>query len=56
MVNNYVSNQEKKELLEIFKALDTNGDGTLSRAELMKGKKIIYIYIALKFIIIFFLK
>ncbi len=28
---------EKNSLLKTFKALDTNGDGTLSRDELIKG-------------------
>jgi len=30
-------NEEKEELLKIFKALDSNGDGKLTKQELMEG-------------------
>lgn len=39
MVNNMTTKDEKKELMEIFKALDTNQDGVLSREELNAGLK-----------------
>ena len=37
MVNFLVSREEKSELLNQFKALDTNNDGKLSRDELISG-------------------
>lgn len=39
MADNLASEEEKKELTETFKALDTNGDGLLSKEELKKGYK-----------------
>ena len=30
-------NEEKEELLKIFKALDVNGDGKLTKQELLEG-------------------
>ena len=38
MVNNHMSKHEKKTLFEVFKGLDNDGDGILSKAELIKGK------------------
>ena len=38
-VNYLASKDEKNELLEAFKSLDINGDGKLSREELVIGKK-----------------
>ena len=35
----FARNDEKNEFLKVFKALDTNGDGTLSKDELLKGFK-----------------
>lgn len=37
IVNNMASREEKRELLETFKMLDTNQDGVLSKEELMAG-------------------
>jgi len=39
MVNNMVTKEEKKDLMETFKALDTNQDGVLSKEELVTGLK-----------------
>lgn len=39
IVNLFTSNEEKKELLKTFKALDLNNDGLLSREELLIGMK-----------------
>lgn len=33
-----VSSQEKSELLKAFKAIDLNGDGKLSKDEMMQGE------------------
>ena len=37
LINNYVTSKEKTELLQIFKLLDVNGDGTLSKEEIIAG-------------------
>jgi calcium-dependent protein kinase len=37
IATNVVSTQEKEELQKAFKALDKNGDGTLSKEELIEG-------------------
>lgn len=37
IANNIVSQQDKEELLETFKSLDKDGDGELSREELIEG-------------------
>ena len=42
IVTKLATKDEKNELLEMFKALDTNGDGQLSREELYEGYKKIY--------------
>lgn len=42
IVNNLVSKEEKKDLLELFKQWDLNGDGVLTRDEIMKGYKNTY--------------
>ena len=43
-------NEEKKDLLKIFKTLDKNGDGQLTREELLDGiVSIIYIFIYYEF-------
>lgn len=39
LANNLASEQEKKKLTQTFKALDTNGDGVLSKEEIKKGYK-----------------
>lgn len=39
IVNNMTTKDEKRELMEVFKALDTNQDGQLSRYELIQGLK-----------------
>lgn len=40
--NHYSSSEEKDKLEEIFKFLDTNGDGVLSKDELVEGYSKIY--------------
>ena len=37
LVNIMATKQEKDELLKSFQALDTNGDGQLSKQELVNG-------------------
>lgn len=37
IVNSLASKEEKDELLKSFKKLDTNGDGVLSKEELIAG-------------------
>jgi len=37
IASHLASKEEKQHLLETFKALDTNGDGTLSREEILEG-------------------
>ena len=37
LTNFLTINEEKKDLLKIFKTLDTNGDGQLTREELLNG-------------------
>ncbi len=39
IVNQLASKEEKNELLKTFQALDKNGDGVLSRQELLEGYK-----------------
>merc|ERR1712226_295665 len=39
IVNNMATKEEKNELIKTFKALDANGDGKLTREELMAGYK-----------------
>ena len=39
IINNMTSRDEKKELMEVFKMLDTNQDGVLSKQELVTGLK-----------------
>jgi calcium-dependent protein kinase len=39
LANNLASEEEKKALTKTFKALDTNGDGVLSKDEIKKGYK-----------------
>lgn len=38
LVEYLASQEEKAQLLKTFQALDLNGDGQLSREELLKGK------------------
>ena len=37
MVSQLATKKEKEEMLKTFQALDTNGDGVLSRDELIQG-------------------
>ena len=37
MSSHVISNQEKDELTKTFQAMDKNGDGTLTRDELIEG-------------------
>lgn len=37
MANQVVNNNDKEELIKHFKAIDTNGDGMLSKEELIDG-------------------
>jgi len=39
LVNHMASKEERRELINSFKALDTNGDGVLSKDELLEGFK-----------------
>jgi len=38
LVSYFASHEERTQLLKTFQALDLNGDGQLSREELIKGK------------------
>lgn len=40
--NEVISKLEKDKLTDVFKLLDTNGDGKLSRKELIEGYKKLY--------------
>lgn len=40
MVSNLVSSEEKKNLMALFKALDADGDGLLTKEELIEGSLI----------------
>jgi len=42
MTNFFATREESDELLDQFRAIDKNGDGQLSRAELMEGYKKIF--------------
>ncbi|MCQ2821241.1 MAG: protein kinase [archaeon] len=42
IVNNLISKEEKKDLAELFKSWDLNGDGVLNRDEIMRGYKNTY--------------
>jgi Ca2+-binding EF-hand superfamily protein len=42
IVNQMATREEKKELMKVFQQLDTNGDGKLSREELLNGKRVDY--------------
>lgn len=44
LVNVMATKQEKDELLKSFQALDTNGDGQLSKQELVNGLSLINTY------------
>ena len=37
LINNFASTQEKKKLYDIFKVLDLDGNGVLSKEEILKG-------------------
>jgi len=37
MAHNLATDEEKKKLTETFKAMDKNGDGVLSKAEIREG-------------------
>lgn len=39
MVSNLVTSEEKRNLLNLFKILDVNGDGQLTKEELIEGKE-----------------
>lgn len=39
VVSHLASDDEKKELLKVFKSIDTNGDGQLNKSELINGYK-----------------
>jgi calcium-dependent protein kinase len=42
IVSHVATKDEKNELLNTFKAIDENGDGLLSRQELIKGYNLIF--------------
>jgi calcium-dependent protein kinase len=46
IINNMTSREEKKELMEVFKMLDTNQDGVLSKQELVSGLKKVNLFIS----------
>lgn len=41
ILNNFIPNKEKRELLEIFRVIDYNQDGILDKEELKQGCKAI---------------
>lgn len=42
LVNYFASKEEKKDLLKTFQALDANGDGQLTKEELINGSSRIF--------------
>jgi Ca2+-binding EF-hand superfamily protein len=42
IANTMVTSQERERLSKVFMAMDTNGDGVLSMAELQNGYKNVY--------------
>ena len=44
MVSNLVNSEEKRNLMNLFKVLDVNGDGQLTKEELISGIKHMMIY------------
>ena len=44
MVSNLVTSEEKKNLMTLFQTLDVNGDGQITKEELITGEHLYFLF------------